>query len=254
MRRTYLLTGVGIASFILFIIVTVPASIITNQLRFIGPGSVQINGVDGTAWNGRIRSLNINGIQLHDTYWDLSPAALLLGRLSASVMTRAAGSEISFTATLRVSGNMAIHDLDATGPVRPIASKFNLPITTGRYQVQLSALNINDGWPTRFIGSGQVTDIPLNFMGGTSGPTGSYRIIFDIESVSSDGRLLGMLSDDGGPVEVGGNIELTPPMNYALQIKLKARPGAPTEITQALNLAGPVGPDGRHEISFAGSL
>ena len=91
-------------------------------------------------------------------------------------------------------------------------------------------------------------------MGDSTGPKGNYAAEFDTETVPQDGRLTGAVSDDGGPVEVGGNIVLTPPGDYELQAKLKARPGAPADITSALSLAGPAGPDGRREVSLAGSL
>ena len=254
MRRTYLLTGAGIVSFILFLIISIPANTIASQVKLFEPWNVQMAGVDGTAWNGRIRSLSFNGFQLFDTHWELNPAALLLGRLSAIISARSAVGEISFAGTVSVFGSIAIHDLKVAGPVAPIAGLLNLPVTAGRYQFHGSALNIISAWPTSFVGTGQVTDVPLNFMDDSSGPTGSYMIVFNTESVPADGRLVGTLSDQDGPVEVDGNIELTPPMNYALKIKLKAQPGAPTEITRALSFAGPPGPDGRHEISFAGSL
>jgi len=262
MRRKYLFSGIGIASFVLFTIAYIPANILTNQLnesvseRMPGniPGNIRIGGVEGTLWNGYIHSLDINGWQLRDTSWNLNPAALLLGRLSAKIVTSVADSEITANASISMSGAISVRDLEAAGPLFPIAAIFNLPIAGGRYQVQLSALDITDAWPTSLVGSGQVTGVPLNFRGDASGPTGNYAVVFNAETVPEDGQLSGMLSDDGGPVEIGGNIVLTPPMNYELQAKVKARPGAPAEITQALTFAGPAGPDGRREISMAGSL
>ena len=250
-RKKYLLIGAGIASFVLFAIAFIPASVVTNRLADIA----RIGGVEGSLWNGHVRSIDINGWQLQDTDWDLNPAALLLGRLSASVATHIAGSEINAHASISVSGNLSVRDLEASGPIAPLAGKFNLPVTGGRYQVQLSALDITDNWPTRLIGSAHVNGVPLNIMGnGAAGPTGNYSLAFDAETVPEDGRLSGALSDDGGPVEIEGSILLTPPVNYELQAKIRARPTAPVEIVQALNLAGPVGPDGRREISIAGTL
>lgn len=252
MRRSSLFASVGIASFALFAIAGIPARIISSQLDKIVPGG--LSGVEGTVWSGRVRSLNINGWQLRDTHWDMNPAALLLGRLSASLTTRTAGGEITTHASVSLSGAISVRNLEAAGPIVPIAAKFNLPVSGGRYRFRLSALDITDAWPTSLVGSGQVTGVPLNIMGGAGGPTGNYAVVFDAETVPEDGRLSGTLSDDGGPVEVGGNIVLTPPMNYVVQAKLKARPGASAEITQALNFAGPADPDGRREISMAGSL
>ncbi len=249
-RKKTMLVVAGIASFIIFAIAFIPASVVTNRLS----GHARIGGVEGSLWSGHVRSMDFNGWQLRDTGWDLNPAALLLGRLSANVATRVADSEINADTSISLLGSISVRDLEASGPLAPLVGRFNLPANSGRYRVELSALDIADNWPTRLIGSAHIIDVPLNIMGNGSGPTGNYSLLFDVEAVTEDGLLSGELSDDGGPVEVGGNILLTPPANYELQAKIKARPGAPADIVQALNLAGPVGPDGRREISIAGTL
>jgi len=250
MRTNSLLIGAGITSFLIFAIVFVPASVITNRFT----DSIRFGGVDGTLWNGHVSSLDVNGWQLHDTKWKLKPIALLLGRLSASVSTRIEGGEINADASVSVFGAISIHDLEAAGPIAPIAAKLNLLVSSGYYQVELIELKVTDAWPVSVVGSAQVTDVPLNITGGGAGPTGSYIVTFNAESVPEDGRLTGALADNGGPIEVDGNVVLTPPTNYVVQAKVKARPNASADISQALMLAGPVGPDGRREISLAGSL
>jgi len=253
-HRRYLYAGAGIASFFLFLMINIPAGAITGLLSDRLPENIRISGVNGTFWNGSLHSVKFNGWQLSDTQWDLNPAGLLLGRLSARVTARIAGSEFTTDATISLSGTITVRDLEAAGPLSPLATQLNLPVTGGRFLVQLSALTIKDGWPTSLIGSGRVAGVPLNIMGGTDGPMGNYEVEFDAETVPQDGRLTGVVSDDGGPIEVGGNILLMPPSNYELQLKLKALPGAPADITQAISLAGPAGPDGRRDLSLAGSL
>ncbi len=253
-NRNSLLAIAGIASFLLFVIARIPAGLIINPIGESLAGLVQFGGIEGTVWSGSVRSIDMNGWQLRNTSWDMNPAALLLGRMSTHFATRIAGSELTTDASVSVTGTISIRDLETTGPIVPIAANFNLPATGGRYQIRLSALNISDAWPTRLIGSVQVIDVPVTVVGDATGPTGNYTIVFNAESVPDDGQLTGALTDDGGPVEITGNIVLTPPNNYTLQAKLKARPGAPVEITQALNFAGPVDPDGHHEFSMTGSL
>ncbi len=234
--------------------INIPAGAITGLLGDRLPENIRFNGVDGTFWSGSLHTVQFNGWQLSDTHWDLNPAGLLLGRLSARVTARIAGSEIATDASISLFGTITVRDLEASGPISPIAAKFNLPVTGGRFLVQLSELTVEDGWPTSLIGFGRVAGVPINFMGGTGGPLGNYAVEFDAETVPQDGRLTGAVSDEGGPVEVGGNIVLMPPSNYELQLTLKALPGAPADITQAISLAGPAGPGGRRELSMAGSL
>ena len=250
MRTNTLLVSAGIASFVIFAIAFIPANVITDRLA----DRIRIGGVEGTLWNGHARLLDINGWQLRETNWNIHPLALLLGRLSARIATQIAGGEVSANASVSVFGTIEIHDLKAAGPITPIAGKLQLPVQGGYYQVQIDKLKVTDAWPTSVVGSAHITEVPLNIMGGGTGPTGNYVVTFNTESVADDGSLSGILSDSGGPIEVDGNLVLTPPVNYALQAKLKARPGAPAQITQALMLVGPVGQDGSREVSLTGSL
>jgi general secretion pathway protein N len=253
-QRRFVYTGAGLASFLLFLLANIPASALTGLLDSRLPENIRISGVDGTFWNGSVHSVNINRLQFSAAQWDLNPLGLLMGQLSIRVKARVAGGDVNIDSTISLSGTITLRDLEATGLIMPIAAEFNLPVTGGQYQVQISELSIADGWPTSFVGSVRVDDVPLNIMGDPNGPKGSYAVEFDAETVPEDGRLIGTLSDDGGLLEVGGNIVLTPPNNYELQAKLKARRGAPADITSALKLVGPAGSDGRREISLAGTL
>ncbi len=249
-RTNRTLAGIGIASFIVFAVVWLPARVVTDRL----PDAWRASGPDGTLWNGSLQSIDIAGWRLREIRWQLSPASALLGRLAAHVETRVSGGALATDASISLFGAVSIDTLVADGPIAPLASRLNLPVSGGQYQVRIDALRIVDGWPTRLIGTGRVANVPLVITGAASGPTGNYTVRFDADTVPDDGRLTGQLADDGGPIEVAGRLDLTPPLNYTLQAGLKARPGAPAEITQALQFAGPTDADGRREFSLAGSL
>jgi general secretion pathway protein N len=249
-RNNYLFIGIGFAAFILFTLTSIPASVLTNQL----PDTIRLSGVSGSLWNGAARSINITNWQLRDVHWDLNPVALLAGRLAANISAEVAGGEINSDASINLFGAISVSNLNAAGPIVPLATQMKIPVSGGRYQIELAALEIAADWPTSLIGFVKVIDVPLNIMGGGGGETGNYAVTFDAETVPEDGRLSGTLSDDGGPVEVGGVIKLTPPGNYEVQAKVKARQNAPKDIAQALTLIGPTGSDGKREFSMAGTF
>ena len=252
--RRFLYAGAGLASFLLFLLANIPAGALTGLLESRLSGNIRVSGVDGTIWNGSLRSISIHGWRLTATQWDLNPAGLLLGRLSARIETRIAGGELTTDLTAGMSGTLALRDLEADGPVQPIAAAINLPAAGGRYRVEISALTIEEGWPASLVGKVRVASVPLSLTGDSAGARGNFVVEFDAGEVPQDGRLIGTLSDEDGPLEVGGTIVLLPPNRYEFQAGLQARPGAPAEIAQALSLAGPAGPDGRREISLSGTL
>jgi hypothetical protein len=94
----------------------------------------------------------------------------------------------------------------------------------------------------------------LTLAGVGSGPEGSYQVSFADEETPEQGFLTGVLTDLSGPLEIDGVVILGPPSNYDISARVRARPGTPAEIVNALALLGQVGADGTRELSIAGSL
>ena len=254
MKTLHVLAGAGIASFLLFLVANIPAGFMMNRVEGAMPGAIQTAGVEGTLWNGRVRAIDMTGWQLRNTRWQISVPALFTGRLAADIETRTAGGEITAGVAVSLTGKLMVSDLQASGPLAPLARQFQLPVTGGRYEATIDTLQLVDNWPTALIAGIKMTAVPLNLMGGAGDATGNFSLTFDEASIPEAGPINGLLADDGGQLEISGNFILTPPNNFDLQSKLSARPGAPAEIAQALNLLGPADPEGRREFKMAGSF
>ena len=251
MKPRNLLIGVGVVCFVAFVIASLPARVIAALL----PGDfVQIGGTSGTLWKGQARLVEVSGIQLTGTKWTLHPMQLPIGRLAFNLETQLFGGFLRGDITLGITGAVTVRNLDATGPVAPLAAMMNLPQTSGDISIQIDVLTIKDEWPGKLVGNIRVGNLPLNLIGVAAGPIGSYEVEFTADPVPEDGRIVGELKDLGGPLELDGMVFLEPPRNYDLNANIRAGAGAPADLARGLALLGPADANGYHEFVMSGSF
>ncbi len=251
MKSLSLLAGAGLASFLVFLVVSLPAKVLTD---LAAPAGVQIAGATGSAWRGEARSVEVPGFQLGRTTWIIDPAAFVLGRLSATIETVWPGGKASGKLTVGITGSIRLREFEAVGSVAPIAQQMNLPPSGGQFFIDIADLVLVDNWPRILIADVRVENVPLALMGVAGAPAGSYRVSFASEEVTDDGLIIGELKDLSGPLIINGKVTLSPPMNYEIVSQIGARPDAPSDLVQGLALLGPPGPDGAREFTMAGSF
>lgn len=254
MPRAGLYAGLAAAAFVVFVVASAPASLLSR----LAPAGVQLNGVQGSLWAGEASSVRAGALRLGRTRWALSPWQLLLGRLAGELDTTLPGGFARGEFAVGLGGSLQLKNFSAASPVAGIvaATGMGLPVSDGQVTVELRALKITDGWPQQAIGEIRVGEVPLVFRNGQPvlDQLASFELRFDAEEVPDAGPLEGTLTDRGGPLEVAGALQLTPPANYELSGRAAARAGAPQEMQQALVLLGPESRDGGRDFSFAGSL
>ena len=72
-----------IAVFTTSLLVYLPASIVVNQL--VLPAQLQLNGLQGTIWQGHVQQVRWQNYDLGELQWTLNPSALLSAKAEASV-------------------------------------------------------------------------------------------------------------------------------------------------------------------------
>ncbi|MBT8444142.1 MAG: type II secretion system protein N [Gammaproteobacteria bacterium] len=251
MSRRNLLIAVGVAGFLVFAVALVPARIIGAVLP---AGPITISDTSGTLWSGTARSVRVAGFELQDVSWDVHVLSLLIGRLSLSIDGKWGAGFVRGDIATGIGGALRVRDLRVAGPLAPVLRLMNMRGSGGELSIDIAELDIEDQWPTRVVGTVGVGRLPFSMLGIPGGSMGNYGLEFDIPEVAEDGVIPGTLMDKGGPLEVVGELRLTPPQDYGIQARLKARPDAPPELTQGLMLAGPKLPDGSHEFEMTGSL
>ena len=251
MKQRNLLIATGVGCFLAFVVATVPARIMADLV----PADVAtLSDTSGTLWNGSAQAVTVGGLQLTEVNWDLHVLSLLLGRLSLTLDAKWADGFVQGDAAVGLTGSIRLRDVRLTGPLAPITQQMNLGNSGGELAVDIVALDIVDEWPTQIVGDVRVGRVPLNMIGVAGGVSGNYQLEFDVEDVPEGGAIPGVVKDAGGPLEILGELRLTPPRNYNIQARIKARPEAPPDLATGLSLVGPKLPDGSHEFQMSGSL
>jgi hypothetical protein len=253
MRTNSILIGTGLACLLVFMIVSLPASLVLDS---VASERVRIMGVSGSVWRGEIRSIGLPGLTLRRTRWQLRPLGLLAGRLASRIETELPGGYARGELSVGLNGVLACADFEAVSPVAPIARLIGIPAAGGTATVKIDDLKLEDNWPRAAIGVVRLRDVPLIVPGVTdiAGAFGSFQVSFAAETIPVDGPLVGALEDFGGALELQGEIALRPPANYAVSGLVRARPEAPRALADGLMLIGPDAGQGRREFSLTGSL
>lgn len=245
-----LLLGAGAASFLVFLVTGAPATLLGPVL---GAAGMEASGLTGTVWAGEARAVQAGALGLDEVRWRTHPSRLLLGQLAADVAGNMPDGFLSGSVAVHANGDLVLRELQAATPLAGL-----VPGTAPGSQasLQMAELGLADGWITTARGTVRLAGINLEIPGtqGNPGTTGSFEVSFDAPEVSPEAPLTGMLTDTGGPLEFAGTVVLTPPRNYELSGKARARPGAPSALVDGLRMAGPRDGEGRHEVSLAGSF
>jgi general secretion pathway protein N len=251
-RRSALIAA-GMLAFVLAVLAGVPAG---AAIRWLGPESVRATGITGTLWEGAALGIDLGGTRLGETQWDFSPLRLLTGRLAGSVTTRLGEGVAKGNVSLGVTGAIACFACSYEGPaagLQPVVPA--LGSVGGRVVIEVEVIEIDEGWPTRAVGAATLSDAALaQAGGGTDATNAAFTASFASDPVEESGLIEASVQDAGGPFELNARLLLMPPGSFELTGRIKARPGAPPEIINALALLGPKAADGSTEVSLSGTL
>lgn len=246
MKKIWPLAVLGIVSYLVFAIATLPAQFLVSRLA----PAVMAAGVQGTVWNGQAQVVQAGATQLGSLSWTLHALPLFTGRLAADVKITRSDGFIQGRISSGFSGNMTLNDVTASLPLSALPPNATPGGWTGTVNARLATLTLVDGWPTSADGTIQVADLtgparrPLN-MGG-------YKITFP-PGTSGD-ELVGALGDTGGPLDIAGNVRLKSDRSYLIEGAVATRPEAPKSVADSLQYLGAPDAQGRRPFSIQGTM
>jgi general secretion pathway protein N len=249
MKRLWPLVALGFGAFVIFALVTFPASVVLSRLDSVG---ITAGGVSGSIWNGRAQVLQVQGATIGGVEWKLHFLPLLTAHANADVKVTRTDGFANTQLSAGLGGDLTLKALTASLPLSALPPNVIPGGWTGTLNAKFAQLSLENGWPTRVDGSLDVVDVT----GPARKPAnvGSYRIVFD-PAASSAEMLQGTLTDAGdGPLQITGTVQLKPDRSYAVDALLATRPNAPRSLASSLEYLGPPDAQGRRQFSMAGTM
>lgn len=251
MRRPVLYVIVGAGAFFTTLLATPPARLLASVAQNNG---VAMTNPSGTVWSGSATSVSISGLRLGQAQWRLNPLTLFTGRPGGSIDAKLPSGFVR--SGFRIGGKrIELRDLEATTPLSALAPLLGLNLAGGDVSLQMAAVELREGWPSKLQGQISLGRVPLLAPGASnSSATGNFRVEFSEAETGGDELLTGVISDLGGAIEISGQVTLGPARSYELSGLIRARAEAPASFRDSLNLLGPPDAEGRRQFSLAGSL
>jgi general secretion pathway protein N len=244
--RALRLIVAGVAAFIVTLLATVPASVITVVL----PPTIKLGITSGTLWSGSTDSLTVNGRPYGALRWKLRPLQSFLGRLVIDGELLRNDGQARGKIGLGLGHRLFARNMEINLPLAALASGVGPPGWSGVVRAKLQSVDLAPQTAPRIVGAIEVHGLQAPPPGGAA--IGSYAITFDASS-ARDGKLIGQLKDLEGPMQVTGTATLAADRSYVVEGMVAPRAGAPRAVTDTLRFLGAPDAQGRRPFSVAGT-
>lgn len=246
------LLTLGIVCFLLFFFTAFPARVVFAVFM---PDTVQSFGVTGSIWNGHARIINIGGQQFRNTEWNIAVSQLVFGQLGGDFKTRWGSGFADGFATISAGGTLRLKNTQTSFDIGLLTALLGIPQMGGQISVEINNLKIVDNWPHQLSGTGEIRNLSSPLLGsGAASLIGNVAVDFDTATETNAETITGQIHDAGGPLEINGTLLLTPPGNYDLSTRIRARPDAPRALQDNLRFLGSPESDGSYIFKIAGSI
>lgn len=246
----------GLPLYLLFVIALFPA---TQAYRFVseplGKAIPELNltGIDGSVWSGRAGMVVFRKALLGEVSWELSTLSLLLGKAKLKALLQSENGYLqSNLSTPLTGGALALTGIEGQLPLAELL-RFTpyLPVVLeGRLSLNLSELELTaDGRMQRAEGTAMWHQAAMT--APQELPLGDLKLALHTEE---DGKVIGDISDQGGPLKVEGKVEYSPDGSYRVNGTVAAAENAPESLAKALGWLGKPDPQGRYRLNYNGKL
>lgn len=233
----------GLLAYAFFLIWTLPAERAVALVRKQAP-QLQLSGVTGTAWSGRAATLQYQTQQLPRFKWQLKPLALVMGRVEFAITFDGEGRTGAATVGRRFDGALVLNQVQATLPMAELGAALAL---NGQLEVKLDELTAKGGVIQSATGELHWRQAAMTTPAQKLGEF-SARISTDATGIKA------LIRDEGGPLQLEGNLRLTGNGSYQFNAKATVRDPQQTMLRQVLQSAGRQEPDGRVALEYNGHL
>ncbi|MGH8042681.1 MAG: type II secretion system protein N [Rudaea sp.] len=229
-------------------VATCPASF---AWRFVADkvGALQLQGLEGTLWNGHAASASVYGTPLGALDWQLAKLPLLQGEIAAQVNLH--GGEVSGSGAVRreSDGSVIVGATNLHLPASLTAPALDIPMLQllGQIDIDITQLRVRGAWP--LAAQGEIRWHNAAVAGAAQAQLGDLQAQF---ASAADGAIAGTVRDLGGPLKLDGAFRLSAG-SYDARVILAARDGNP-QVLDALRYIGQPQGDGTSLLLIHGQM
>lgn len=237
---------VGILGYAVFLVAMVPAGFVA---RFLPPPNQDfgIYDVSGTIWSGRAGMIEVGGYRFESIEFNLSPVALLIGRLGIDWSSEGpsifGSGEVGYSL---LSQAVSVSDTEARLPVADLAKFFKFPGVKpdGALNIALEDFSMADKGIEDL--EGVVTW--QNALLAPDVPIGDLEAVLAMEGENATVKI----QDKGGPLSAEGQLSIKPTGEYQYKGTAGVKDAQDTALVVVTRMLGRPRPDGKVEMEFVG--
>lgn len=240
-------TVVTVIVFAAFLVWTLPAR---HVLGWFSDGQLAVQGVEGSAWHGRVLRLAVNQQAVGPLVWQFDPVMLFTGRTEYRVYVQSGNGGGELRTGISLFGTRYVRDAQLSVPAADLAQQLRLNLVSlgGNFQTDIQDLSFSDGWIDAL--EGQIVWHDAQVQQPNQVALGNLQMQLSLR----EAQIVGALSDQGGPLELSGEVIIGQDKSYQLNALVKARDGADPQLQQALQMLGSPDAQGRYPLQLSGTF
>lgn len=217
MKRVLWPLGLGVL-FAVFLLLKAPVWLVSDQVLKQIPG-LEVGIVEGSLWQGRVRSLSYQGVVAESVEWSFQ----VLGLFGGWPLAISVEQPLKLRAELGLTENqqLKIRELSANGDIAPLLTSAGLPTMgfEGRYSARINSAILGANGCQTAEGEFEISDL--------KGDVEGIEMLGRIPAVlACNGNALQISIDGNNPAKVRGELQI--PFNGRVrgQVTLSPPPGS----------------------------
>jgi len=237
----------GVAAFLVFLIVGLPASYVTPWVSRHVPG-LQLDGVSGSVFNGRAESVRFGAESLGAVDWSFDWLAPFTASMGYRVQIHDADRDLSARIDTGLGG-LRVHGLMGHMSVASLDRWLPLPSHSlnGNLVLDISQLHIKDGRVQSATGQLELDDGVMTWPSPFT--LGSFRMEL---AAANGGGTAAAIHDVASPLHLDARLTLGTDGHYRLAGTLAARDPSDTSTRKLLSQLGTPDSTGQYPFDFNG--
>lgn len=226
------------------------AALLANlPLRWVAvalPRSVECASPSGMLWQGGCAALRIGSTAIGSARWRIDAAQLIRFRVGGDFAIEQPGLTAAGHLSFLPTGSVEARDVTGELLLGYAFTERMAPNLRGGVALRADRVVVANGWIRDLRGELRISDLQQTYPQSLA--LGNYRVVF-ADPPTADGRLVGRLTDAGGPLDVRGTLTLLPQRGYELAGTVAARPDASPILVNQIRFLGSSDASGRRSFS-----